>query len=382
MTPGPTLASIVMNNYNYSRFLRPAIDSALAQTYSPFEVIVVDDGSTDDSRDVIASYGDRVVAVLKENGGQASAFNAGFAASRGEVIVFLDADDVLLTTALARSMESFAEPGVVKVQWPLWDIDAAGRRTGGVQPKGTLSDGDFRDTIIRKGPLGANSPPTSGNAWSRRFLERVLPMPEHEFPINSDAYLVTLAWIYGEVRTVGEPQALYRIHGNNNFVSKPAGEKRQRQYEMYIRRCDVLARHLRIMGVEVDVEPWKFNGPFQWNERMLAAKRQIAALVPLGTRFILVDEDGWEDEGGNREVVTGRYAFPFLERDGQYWGRPTDDREAIENLERLQAAGADFIVFTWDTAWWLDELPELNRYLRTRHRCVLSTDIVVAFDLR
>ncbi|MBA3342925.1 MAG: glycosyltransferase family 2 protein [Gemmatimonadaceae bacterium] len=373
------LASVVVNNHNYGRFLRDAIDSALAQTYTPLEVIVVDDGSTDDSRDVIASYGDRVLPVLKENGGQGSAFNAGFAASRGEVIVFLDADDVLLTTAVGRALELIAEPGVVKIHWPLWDIDASGRRTGGTQPAGALSEGDMRDTIILRGPLGANSSPTSGNAWSRRFLERVLPMPEREFAINSDAYLVTLAWIYGLVRIVAEPQALYRIHGENNFVSKPLGEKRQRQYEMYTRRCDALARHL--LSMEVDFERWMLNGPFRWHERQVAAKLQIANIIPQGTRFILVDEDGW-DEAGNREVVAGRYAVPFLERDGQYWGRPADDQMAIQDLDRLRAAGAAFIVFTWYCIWWLDEFPGLNRYLRTRYRCVLSTDLLVAFDLR
>jgi glycosyltransferase involved in cell wall biosynthesis len=63
--------SILINNYNYGRFLQEAIDSALNQTYSPTEVIVVDDGSTDNSREIIASYGNKIIPVLKENGGQA-----------------------------------------------------------------------------------------------------------------------------------------------------------------------------------------------------------------------------------------------------------------------------------------------------------------------
>src|SRR5207248_11792671 len=88
-SPRP-LVSILINNYNYGRFLRDAIDSALRQTYTNTEVIVVDDGSTDDSRQIIAGYGSRIVPVLKENGVQASAFNAGFAASKGQWICFLD----------------------------------------------------------------------------------------------------------------------------------------------------------------------------------------------------------------------------------------------------------------------------------------------------
>ena len=80
------LASIIVNNYNYGRFLPDAIESALAQSYPRVEVIVVDDGSTDHSRAVIARYGARIHAVLKPNGGQASAFNAAFAHSYGEAL--------------------------------------------------------------------------------------------------------------------------------------------------------------------------------------------------------------------------------------------------------------------------------------------------------
>src|SRR5213594_4513645 len=79
------LASIIVNNYNYGRFLREAVDSALNQTYRNTEVIVVDDGSTDGSPDIIAGYGDRIVPILKQNGGQNSALNAGFSLSRGDV---------------------------------------------------------------------------------------------------------------------------------------------------------------------------------------------------------------------------------------------------------------------------------------------------------
>src|SRR5215468_5551807 len=101
------LASIIISSYNYGRFLKEAIDSALNQTYPNTEVIVVDDGSTDNSREIIASYGDQVIPVLKPNGGQASAFNAGFLLSRGEVVCFLDADDALLPTAIERAVSVF-----------------------------------------------------------------------------------------------------------------------------------------------------------------------------------------------------------------------------------------------------------------------------------
>src|SRR5262249_35315249 len=103
------LASIIVSNYNYGRFLRKWLDSALAQTFANKEVIVVDDGSTDESRKIISSYGKQIIPILKENGGQASAFNAGFAASRGEAVLFLDADDLLLPSALEKGVPLLQE---------------------------------------------------------------------------------------------------------------------------------------------------------------------------------------------------------------------------------------------------------------------------------
>lgn len=97
-------ASIVITNFNYGRFLADAIDSALAQDH-PVEVVVVDDGSTDNSREVLARYHGRVTPVLKKNEGMASALNAGFQASCGDPVIFLDADDVLLGSALATASE-------------------------------------------------------------------------------------------------------------------------------------------------------------------------------------------------------------------------------------------------------------------------------------
>src|SRR4051812_24563460 len=105
------LVSVLISNHNYGRYLGEAIDSALAQTYPRVEVIVVDDGSTDDSREVIARYGERVVPVLKANGGQASAWNAGFAVSRGEVVCMLDADDVFAPDKVDRVLHRLKELG-------------------------------------------------------------------------------------------------------------------------------------------------------------------------------------------------------------------------------------------------------------------------------
>ena len=80
--------------------------------------------------------------------------------------------------------------------------------------------------------------------------------------------------------------------------------------------------------------------------------------------------------------MSGRKRIPFLERNGQYWGNPRDDENAIEELERLREAGAQFIVFAWSTFWWLEYYAGLRQCLRTRFPCVLENDSLVMFDLR
>src|ERR1043166_5955247 len=142
-------ASIIINNYNYGRFLQDAIASALAQTEAGVELIVVDDGSTDHSRNIIAAYSRQLTPVLKDNGGQASAFNAGFAKARGDVILFLDADDCLAPDAVSTALQLFDAPEVVKVQWPLWEITPAGKRTGRLVPPQPLAEGDLRGHVIK-----------------------------------------------------------------------------------------------------------------------------------------------------------------------------------------------------------------------------------------
>ena len=103
------LATIIITSYNYAAYVGRAIDSALAQTYPQVEVIVVDDGSRDGSAEIIAQYGNRIGSLLKANSGQASAWNAGFNLSHGDVICFLDSDDVLLPTAMEKAMCAFRE---------------------------------------------------------------------------------------------------------------------------------------------------------------------------------------------------------------------------------------------------------------------------------
>ena len=150
----------------------------------------MDDGSTDGSREIIQGYGERIVPVLKENGGQASAFNAGFASSTGEIVIFLDADDYLAPEAAQRVAESW-RPGLSKIQYLLEVVNEKGEGKGQVEPfDRKLPNGDLRDLILSQGLYA--SPPTSGNAFDRDALNRILPMPEKEWRICADGYIIML----------------------------------------------------------------------------------------------------------------------------------------------------------------------------------------------
>lgn len=90
----PATVSVIIPTYNHARYVGDAVDSVLRQTYQDFELIVIDDGSTDDSRDVIARFGSRLRYVRQENRGLAAARNTGLAIAGGELVALLDADDL------------------------------------------------------------------------------------------------------------------------------------------------------------------------------------------------------------------------------------------------------------------------------------------------
>ena len=213
------MVSIVVNNYNYARFLRDAIDSALAQTHADVEVIVVDDGSTDNSADIIRSYGERIHAVFKPNGGQASAFNTGFACAHGDVVIMLDADDMLLPHAAGRAADYFrAFPDTAKLMYRMAVIDAQGQPNGKCKPyvHSPPPTGDLSSQVMNF-PGDAMWLPTSGNAFSAHALRQVLPMPEGPFHTCADYYLCHLVLLFGKAAFISDTCAHYRVHGNNNF---------------------------------------------------------------------------------------------------------------------------------------------------------------------
>jgi hypothetical protein len=235
--------SIVISNYNYAEFVADAITSALDQCNGEAEVIVVDDGSTDMSRDVIESYGSRVTAIFTSNEGQGAAFNRGFAASAGEVVIFLDADDVLWADTGRRALRAMAaDPMVVRVQFSLDVIDRAGRPTGDTVPPSPKVPfaGDARPRLLTC-PDDIVWQPTSGNAFRRRALDEVLPMPEAPYRLCADYYVSNLIPLHGTVSVLQGSGGGYRVHGKNGHFTEAEQPDRLR---MNIRRTHDTHRYL------------------------------------------------------------------------------------------------------------------------------------------
>ena len=372
-------ASIVIDNYNYARFLGAAIDGALAQTLEGTEVVVVDDGSTDGSQEIIAGYGGRVRSVIKENGGQTSAFNAGLSVASGSVVCFLDSDDLLAPRAMEAAVDAIHTRRAVKAHWPLRTIEADGTPIDELLPRGQLADGDLRDEVLAHGPESYPTPPTSGNAWSREFFDEVMPLPEivvrHKVgSASADAYLSDVAPLFGPVARIDDELGYYRLHGDNDYSCLGFEEKLRRDLWCYDDRCERLARWCVRLGLDADPEAWRTES---WLHRFVAAREELHAALPRDAALVLVD-----GQGVGEEVAHGRRTLPFLERDGEYWGAPEDGAVAVRELERMRAEGAHFIAFAWPAMWWFDCYPELRRHLTQRFPRVLDSERLVAFDLR
>jgi glycosyltransferase involved in cell wall biosynthesis len=201
--------SIIIGNYNYAQFVGSAIESALMQDHPQCEVIVVDDGSTDGSREVIERYHDRArIILLPSNCGQVSSRNEAWPLAQYEVLMFLDSDDLLephAASTIARNWKA----NVVKVQFPMKIVDAKGkpcnRLTPGYLPN--VPTETLRLMLLKFGACYGVA--GSGNAYAKSFLERISPISG--LP-HMDTILTIHAPFYGDVLTLSAPLVSYRIH--------------------------------------------------------------------------------------------------------------------------------------------------------------------------
>lgn len=217
------LVTVLIDTYNYGHFIEQAIESVLSQEFfaDQTEILVVDDGSTDDTAERVSRFASRVFYFHKPNGGQASAFAFGLSKARGEIVALLDADDYFLPGKLRRVVQEFQkhpEAGLVYHRLRDLDMGRSELRDAPFEPVSGFIAESVRKALLFEGVT------TTSLAFRRRVLEKVLPIPE-ELRIQADAYLATVSTFVAPVVAVEDALAVYRIHGNNlYFSSASSGE--------------------------------------------------------------------------------------------------------------------------------------------------------------
>jgi len=205
----------LIDTYNYGHFVEEAVSSVLAQDFpaEEREILVVDDGSTDETPERLRKFRDAIRYLRKPNGGQASAFNFGFEHASGEVITLLDADDVWLPGKLGRLFEAFdRNPYVGMVYHRAWNWNSANEISEDrvfAAVSGRVPEN--RSTLLQYAMVG-----TSCLAFRRSVLRELLPIPE-VLRSQADAYLTALVIFLAPVLAVPEYLGKYRLHGTNLF---------------------------------------------------------------------------------------------------------------------------------------------------------------------
>lgn len=204
--------SILLCNYNYGNYIHDAIESVLSQSFSDFELIIVDDGSTDNSREVIDTFTDsRIKKIYKENGGQASAFNSGFEISNGNLIALLDSDDWWEADKLEVTYKYFnaSKNNIALLQHLISDHEN-GKNTS---YKNIIPSGDCWSEMQKTGNFNFFVP-TSGLCFPREVCNKIFPIP-NEFWFSADAFLMRAAIPFGRVLSIPEYLAYHRLHPNS-----------------------------------------------------------------------------------------------------------------------------------------------------------------------
>ncbi len=209
------LVTVLIDTYNYGQFIEEAIDSVLSQDFpsEQMEVLVVDDGSTDDTSERIKKYGSRIEYFYKPNGGQGSAFNFGFARARGEIIALLDADDYWLPGKLRRVVEQFqGDPKLGMVYHPFLEVDMATNEQRRSKLFAPISGSFFEN----QEEFFWYFAPGTAASFRRKCLERILPVPEG-LRTQADGYLGSMIIFVAPIQAIPECLSTYRFHDSNLY---------------------------------------------------------------------------------------------------------------------------------------------------------------------
>lgn len=247
------LVTVLIDTYNHERFIEEAIVSVLEQHFprSDTEILVVDDGSTDRTPEILRKFEPHLRVLRKANGGQASAFNAGIPEARGEIVAFLDGDDWWTKNKLTRVVETmFADRSIGIVGHGIVVVDRDGRKQAE-----TLREGfRFRANTVEGAKLFRRRGcflGTSRMTICRKLLDRIGPVPERVV-VQADEYLFTLAAVLADAEILRDPLTYYRYHEANGFQMSRFDETGVRRKQ---RSLALLARSLDQQLAKYGIEP-------------------------------------------------------------------------------------------------------------------------------
>ncbi len=233
--------TVLLATYNHARFIRESLESIRSQTSADFHLVLVDDGSTDATPEVIgrwlaeegAELADRTEVLTQPNGGQSAAWEAGAALCQGRYIALLDSDDRWLPAKLARAAEALAaHPEASLLTHPQWVLTGDGTRTGRLWPRGgILADGDVRAQLRQTARLAVGT--ASSLVIRTDIFRSLLPPPTRRFRSAADYYFAFGASLAGPVIALPEPLGEYRVHGDSMYLNRMlTGDGLRRQLDL------------------------------------------------------------------------------------------------------------------------------------------------------
>ena|SRR2546423_4869933 len=387
--------STVLLNWNRLELLRTAVESYLKTVSVPYELILMDNASSDGSREFIDSVcrgKDNHRAILLDDNIGGEALNVGLSEARG-VFLHISENDVEYLPGwdanLLQKFRDFPELGQLSVFSPfhqvedgeIWCDKPALRRRNGSSTIYVALDNISPSSLVKR------------ELWDMGVRWRSLSSGKLNFPADGP--------FSAEVKSHG-----YVVAWNDRYVVKNWGHniaEVSRRLRYYFENAEgkhwfgiegLMAR-IREHGYDIrknengapivvqvtapnqsvaykKSEEWK-----EWMAQLVLAREEILPLLPLDASVIWVDDNVFGEE-----ALPERRVLPFLEHQGQAWGAPADDATAIQELKRMRAQGADFIVFVWPAYWWLDYYSDFSAYIRGTFRCTLENERLVVFDVR
>lgn len=246
----------LIDTYNHEAFIEMAIESVLQQDFpaAETEILVVDDGSTDRTPELIRKFQPRLRLLRKVNGGQGSAFNAAIPEAQGEIVAFLDGDDWWAPGKLTGVVEVFVKDAAVGlVGHAVTQVYPDGRQQTELPREVSrfrvTSAEQARTFRMRKTFLG-----TSRMTYRRNVLRQIGPVPE-VLKFEADEYLFTLAGFFADVVVLREPYCFYRLHEGNLFhISTGTEASVRRKQQVLAALAQALDEKLWTLGVSSDIK--------------------------------------------------------------------------------------------------------------------------------